>query len=268
MIFWAANPWSTPIILIGLAWMLSNRVAWISIPRPKQWEYIAMTLRVRDYINICRHRGAQNAACELWDNIVLDWWNGTETALRHKSTRSDYNGYVGLYTHVVSEGLRQLTKVLFSVDLNTFLFVDIGCGKGKPLITAARSFGMRGLGLEISDQIAAVAKQNVRQCGLEDRVVIECCDATEVCLKDILWKRPPLSNFLTTSCRGIIFFAYNPFNETVLLNLINQWVSAVPTRTCFLFFCGDKNVILPFKLKASFPFGRDDTRFSRLYQLA
>ena len=224
-----------------------------------------MTLGIRDYYNIWRHRGAQNAACELWDNIVLDLWNGAETALRHDSTKSGYNGYVGLYTHVVYEGLRHLTKVPLSVDLREYIFVDIGCGKGKPLITAARSFGMRGLGLEISDQIAAVAKRNMRQCGIQNRVVIECCDVTEVCFKDILSK----SNFLTPSRGGgVVFFAYNPFNETVLANLLNQWVPDVSPRTCFLFFCGDKNVIFPFTQRASFPFGRDDTRFSRLYQLA
>jgi len=47
---------------------------------------------------------------------------------------------------------------------------DLGCGDGRIVIAAARSYGARGVGIDIDPALIREAKQNARQAGVERRV--------------------------------------------------------------------------------------------------
>lgn len=47
------------------------------------------------------------------------------------------------------------------IDPARFTFIDLGCGKGRTLILAARSQFRRAVGVEISPDVLAVAQRNV-----------------------------------------------------------------------------------------------------------
>jgi SAM-dependent methyltransferase len=47
--------------------------------------------------------------------------------------------------------------------------VDLGSGDGRIVITAARRFGARGLGVEIVPDLVARSRENARQAGVADR---------------------------------------------------------------------------------------------------
>jgi ubiquinone/menaquinone biosynthesis C-methylase UbiE len=49
---------------------------------------------------------------------------------------------------------------------------DLGCGDGRILITAARSFGARAVGVEISETLAGRARKQVEELGLQDQVQV------------------------------------------------------------------------------------------------
>ncbi len=49
---------------------------------------------------------------------------------------------------------------------------DLGCGDGRIVISAARDFGARGVGVDIDPRRIAESEANVRAAGLEDRVEI------------------------------------------------------------------------------------------------
>ena len=49
---------------------------------------------------------------------------------------------------------------------------DLGCGDGRIVIAAARDFGAHGVGIEISPEHAAEARENVRKAGVGRRVDI------------------------------------------------------------------------------------------------
>ena len=51
--------------------------------------------------------------------------------------------------------------------------LDIGCGWGAMLIHAARHYGVTGLGVTLSEEQAALARERVEAEGLADRVTIE-----------------------------------------------------------------------------------------------
>lgn len=54
--------------------------------------------------------------------------------------------------------------------------LDIGCGWGGLVIHAARHHGVRATGITLSERQAELARERVRQAGLEDRVSIEVRD--------------------------------------------------------------------------------------------
>ena len=47
---------------------------------------------------------------------------------------------------------------------------DLGCGDGRIVITAAKQFGIRGVGIDIDPQRIAEAEENARKAGVADRV--------------------------------------------------------------------------------------------------
>ena len=57
---------------------------------------------------------------------------------------------------------------------------DLGCGDGRIVISAARRYGARGVGVEYDPQVAQIAIDNVRRENLEDRVDIVVGDATKI----------------------------------------------------------------------------------------
>jgi len=60
------------------------------------------------------------------------------------------------------------------------VFVDYGCGDGRWVIEAARTYQCRAVGVEIDPEQAARARQAVSDAGLADRVQIIEGDATTV----------------------------------------------------------------------------------------
>ena len=59
--------------------------------------------------------------------------------------------------------------VLAAVNKNDLLY-DLGCGDGRIVITAARQYGARGVGIDLDPQRIVEAKANAKQAGVEDRV--------------------------------------------------------------------------------------------------
>ena len=61
---------------------------------------------------------------------------------------------------------------------------DLGCGDGRIVITAARTRGARGVGVEIDVELVERAKVAARQAGVADRVRIERGDLFAMDLRD------------------------------------------------------------------------------------
>ena len=50
---------------------------------------------------------------------------------------------------------------------------DLGCGDGRILVTAAKEFGVKGVGFDIDPKRVAEARENVRKNGLEHLITIK-----------------------------------------------------------------------------------------------
>ena len=59
------------------------------------------------------------------------------------------------------------------------LVYDLGCGDGRIVVTAAKRFGARGIGIDIDPQRIKEANENVASAGVGDKVEIRQADLFE-----------------------------------------------------------------------------------------
>lgn len=86
--------------------------------------------------------------------------------------------YVQTPTEVVTEMLR-----LARVNGNDVVY-DLGSGDGRLVITAARDFGARGVGVEIDPRLVAQSTESARRAGVAERVRFQAGDLFEIDLSD------------------------------------------------------------------------------------
>jgi len=64
-------------------------------------------------------------------------------------------------------------KMLWLADLKPGeILFDLGCGDGRIIISAAQKYGVRAVGVEMSDRLAKEAVQKVHESGLEKSVEV------------------------------------------------------------------------------------------------
>ncbi len=90
-------------------------------------------------------------------------------------------------------------------DLTQFVFVDLGCGKGRTLLMAGELGFREVVGVEFAHELASIARQNLANRGLRDAVVHHL-DAAE-------YKFPNAST---------IAYLYNPFSEQVARRVVEN----------------------------------------------
>ena len=61
----------------------------------------------------------------------------------------------------------------------TDVLYDLGCGDGRIVVTAAKKFGTRGVGIDIDPQRIKEAKENAKRNGVEDLVEFRLGDLFE-----------------------------------------------------------------------------------------
>jgi SAM-dependent methyltransferase len=61
---------------------------------------------------------------------------------------------------------------------------DLGCGDGRIVISAAKEFGARGVGIDIDPERIREARENARKAGVSERVVFRTEDLMQADLKE------------------------------------------------------------------------------------
>ncbi len=52
------------------------------------------------------------------------------------------------------------------------LLYDLGCGDGRVLITAVQKYRAKAVGVELSPDVAKMARENIRKAGIENHVKV------------------------------------------------------------------------------------------------
>jgi SAM-dependent methyltransferase len=102
---------------------------------------------------------------------------------------------------------QELLAVLTFLNLpaSDFTFIDLGCGKGRTLIVAARYGFGKVIGVEFAQELAAKAQANVASQELRNAVVLQA-DAAQFTF-------PP---------GGKVVYLYNPFSSEVLSHVLEN----------------------------------------------
>ncbi len=61
---------------------------------------------------------------------------------------------------------------------------DLGCGDARILVWAVKKFGARGVGVELDAEVFALARENVRKNGLEQRITLVRGDMFKADIRD------------------------------------------------------------------------------------
>jgi SAM-dependent methyltransferase len=156
-----------------------------------------------------------------WDRVhPFDIANGTDTSgfvpvsdlqqLRHEAARAQSLPYASSQPSIIRTALAVVTQI------DTFTFVDLGCGKGRPLLVASEFPFREIIGVELSASLARTARQNadlVRQrCSRRSPIRVVVADAAQFPLPE----------------GNLVLFLYNPFGEEVIAK-IAEAVSAALT---------------------------------------
>ncbi len=90
-----------------------------------------------------------------------------------RADAEDLAPYVPTPQAVVDEMLR-----IVGVSEKDIVY-DLGCGDGRIIITAARVYGAKGVGIDIDRQMIEESEKNAREAGIEGLVKFVCMDATK-----------------------------------------------------------------------------------------
>jgi predicted RNA methylase len=133
-------------------------------------------------------RRARRAAYGAWFDLA----GGVDTAssVRGPNHRGDLQRYQPSETW-------QLTRILPRSEVGPGdVFVDVGAGKGRVVIAAARYYGFRRVvGVELSAELHAIARRNVERLTTPASVVLDHADV-------LRWEVP---------ADATVFYLFNPF---------------------------------------------------------
>lgn len=95
-------------------------------------------------------------------------------------------------------------------EVNDYVFVDIGSGKGFVLLLAAEFPFKTIIGVEFSQTLAAIALENIRRCDKRRR---QCFDIQCVCADGTEFVLPP---------EPTILYLFNPFQGPIMDRMIDN----------------------------------------------
>lgn len=124
-------------------------------------------------------------------------------------------------------GYRTLDRALRQVKLipGQDVFLDYGCGKGRPLITAAMRSFAKVIGVEISQPLCQIARENVRRAGARLR-------CSEIEIVQVAAEQYSIPDTVSA------IFMFNPFTGSLLdavVRNISQSLQRRPRQLTILY---------------------------------
>jgi SAM-dependent methyltransferase len=101
------------------------------------------------------------------------------------------------------------------IDPKEFGFIDVGCGKGRPLIIANQYNFAELIGVEYSPKLCRIARANLQKLDISARVI--CQDAAQFQFPE----------------RDVFVFFYHPFESVVLHKVLDNLRAARRVVVCY-----------------------------------
>lgn len=145
--------------------------------------------------------------------VVVDRRQGIETA--HEANLADFGLHDAERVRYEPSGWMDLRRILKARDVSPDdVFADLGSGKGRVVLQAARYEFRRVIGVEIAAELTAVAQANVDSC----RIDLTCRDI-ELVTADVLEYQLPAD--------VTVAYLYNPFRGDIFARFVTRLLEDV-----------------------------------------
>lgn len=118
----------------------------------------------------------------------------------------------------------------YCLSYEHFNFIDFGSGKGRAILLASKLPFKRIIGVEFSEDLTAVAKENLRRYPENSKM---CNDIKLVCMDAAEYKLP---------IQPLVLYFYNPFGRPVMTHVAENVISSYkqqPRRIIVIYFTPD-----------------------------
>jgi len=171
---------------------------------------------------VLQRYGLKGTILKLYSRITYNWFDlryGTDTStmvpLEQLTIDSDNKTKGYTYGPSRARPLKKLLSTIKSPILADSVFLDLGCGKGKPLLVASE-FGFKELrGVEFAKELCEIAKTNIAiyktKTGVSAQFQIIESDVIDYVIKT----------------DENVFFMGNPFDEIILNKVLHNIKSSL-----------------------------------------
>lgn len=150
----------------------------------------------------------------FWAELSFDLRNGVETrgTVHHRvgEERDDPFGHAVSYQGVWTSTFRRAMRCSALSPHERYVFIDLGCGKGKAVLLASEQRFRRVIGVELSPALADVACRNLVRYS---RRHPHLCPAEVVCGNAAEIEFPP---------EPLAIYLHNPFDDVILSRVVER----------------------------------------------
>jgi len=150
-------------------------------------------------------------ARERFGDMDYDWEHRVDTTSANVSWRARWIGLLNSSYQPIEAPLFQEMLGALSIDYRQFTFIDIGSGKGRPLLMASEYPFGKIIGVELLPELNAIAQENIRKFPEERKR----CKQMEAVLGDATQFRFPLEPLVVFMFHPLLHTAF----EKVMANL-------------------------------------------------
>lgn len=151
------------------------------------------------------------------DTSGLIWGEDLVSGHPHDAWNTAYYGIAP----PVFEAALQLLVERAGIELGDFTFIDLGSGKGRAVLLAAKHPLNRAVGVELSPELHSIAVANLERFPVDLRLcnIVKFIHADAA---DFPWDAS-FTEYAEAPLSGpLIFFLYNPFARPVLMGFLNK----------------------------------------------
>lgn len=141
-------------------------------------------------------------ARQRYGDVDYDWEHRVDTTSANVSWRARFIGLLNSSYQPIEWPLFQEMLNQLGIDYSQFTFIDIGSGKGRPLLMASEYPFRKIIGVEFLPELHAIAQENIRRFPDERKL----CKQIEARLADATEFQFP--------CEPLVVFMFHPLPES------------------------------------------------------
>jgi len=100
---------------------------------------------------------------QRFGDMDYDWEHHVDTTSANLSWRARFIGLLNSSYQPIEPPLFQEMLEALGIDYSLFTFIDIGSGKGRPLLMASEYSFRKIVGIELLPELNAIAQENIRK---------------------------------------------------------------------------------------------------------